>query len=250
LTIETNSVVLDESSTTRPQDLPPGAYVILTVSDTGVGIDPAHLPRIFEPFFTTKGVGEGTGLGLATVYGIVQQSGGHILVSSTMGRGTTFEVYLPAASPNDVTTPSVDELRASPMGSGEVVLVCEDDPAVRALTVEFLRQLGYTVLGASHPGEALALCENHTGRIDLLLTDVILPEMNGRELFRFLQRSGRDSAVLYMSGYTDSGIVHDGILQEGTALVRKPFVLDELARAVRKSLHGAHARRMGVGRES
>jgi signal transduction histidine kinase/CheY-like chemotaxis protein len=236
LTIETNAVVLADSGPSRPHELAPGAYVTLTVSDTGTGIDQATLPRIFEPFFTTKRIGEGTGLGLATVYGIVQQSGGHIAVSSIVGRGTTFEIYLPAAPGPDASTLSTDVIGGAPTGSGEVILVCEDEPMVRALTVQFLRHLKYTVLGASHPGEALALCESHSGRIDLLLTDVLMPEMNGRELYRFLSRTRRDTAVLYMSGYTESGIVQGGVLEADTAFLPKPFTLVQLAHAVRNVL--------------
>jgi CheY-like chemotaxis protein len=195
--------------------------------------------RIFEPFFTTKGPGKGTGLGLAMVYGIVQQSGGFIWVYSEVGRGTTFKIYLPRVTAATPAAPS-DERGAPPRGS-ETILLVEDEAQVRALASLVLEGCGYTVLAASCGDEALRLAAEHSGPIHLLLTDVVMPGMSGRELARALAAAGRPVPVLYTSGYTNDAIVHHGVLDDEFMLLQKPFTPDALARAVRRALDAATA---------
>jgi CheY-like chemotaxis protein len=190
--------------------------------------------RIFEPFFTTKEVGKGTGLGLSTVFGIVRQSGGNIWVYSELGGGTTFKVYLPLAEGEE---PEVIEfVQPVTLHGTETILLCEDQDEVRRVAQEILVRRGYHVIAAQNAGEALLSCERHPRTIHLLLTDVVMPQMNGRELAERLAKIRPDMKVLYMSGYTDNAIVHHGILDSGIAYVQKPLVPDALARRVREVL--------------
>jgi len=232
LTIETQKVELDEAYARWHPGVRPGRYVMLAVSDTGVGMDAETQARLFEPFFTTKGPGKGTGLGLATVYGIVKQSGGNIFVYSEAGRGATFKVYLPRVDePAEAIEPGPLP-GVTPRGS-ETVLLVEDEEGLRDLAREVLEGQGYTVLEARHPGEALLMSERHEGPIHLMLTDVVMPGMSGRALADRLVPTRPPMKVLYMSGYTDDAIVHHGVLEQGVAFVEKPFTP---ARKVREVL--------------
>lgn len=234
LTIETSNIHLQETLTRRHLDIPPGAYVTLSVTDTGIGMDTETQARIFEPFFTTKDQGEGTGLGLSTVYGIVQQSGGTILVYSELGHGTTFKIYLPRveASPARPSSPPVIHY---PRGS-ETILVVEDEDAVRILVCSILQKQGYTVLWASNASEALRMAEQHNEKIDLMITDVIMPVMSGSELADRLQILRPGMNVLFMSGYSDNAIADQGILKPDTAFLEKPFEPHVLTKKVRDVL--------------
>jgi signal transduction histidine kinase/ActR/RegA family two-component response regulator len=234
LTLETANVVLDETYARHHPDVQPGSYVLLAVSDTGIGMDAATRARLFEPFFTTKETGKGTGLGLSTVYGIVKQSGGHIDVYSEPGQGAAFKVYLPRAdaAPQPVEAPVEG---ASPRGS-ETVLLVEDEEGLRTLAREILELQGYTLIEASNPGEALARLEAHHGPIHLLVTDVVMPQMSGRELASRVAAARPETRILYMSGYTDDAIIRHGVLDPGTPFLQKPFAPDSLARKVRDAL--------------
>jgi CheY-like chemotaxis protein len=234
LTIETANAELDEGYAEQHVGVTPGPFVLLAVTDTGTGMDAHTREHVFEPFFTTKEKGKGTGLGLATVYGIVKQSGGSIWVYSEPGRGTTFKVYLPRVSQPAVEIPR----RAAPVvvTGSETVLVVEDEEAVCRLAERILRGAGYEVLTASSGGEALLLCERRGGEVDLLLTDVVMPQMSGPELAERLSRTNPGLRVLYMSGYTDNAIAHHGTLDPGTRLIGKPFAAAELTRKVREVL--------------
>jgi PAS domain S-box-containing protein len=219
----------------RDHQLVPGEYLVVAVSDTGVGIDPTVMPRIFEPFFTTKGPGQGTGLGLSTVYGIAKQSGGAVNVRSQMGRGTTFDIFFPAApeSRASVSTPSAG---VNALAGSETILLVEDSEPVRAITERVLRSQGYRVLTASTGPEALQVSRAHDGRIDLLLTDVVMPRMSGRELSETLLRDRPSIRTLYMSGYTDDVIIRKGLSVPGAAFLEKPFTSAALAQRVRHLL--------------
>jgi two-component system, cell cycle sensor histidine kinase and response regulator CckA len=235
LVIETADVQLDELSGLPEQVVVPGAYVVLAVTDSGTGIDAATRSRLFEPFFTTKERGKGTGLGLATVYGIVQQSGGYIRVYSEPGHGATFKVYLPRSTDEARgETEAVPLAPAAPRGA-ETVLLVEDEEGVRRLVTRILESAGYRTLVASNPAEARALFAQHPAAIDLLLTDVVMPGASGPDLFQSLAAHAPGLKVLYMSGYTEHAIARSG-LNRGLPLVHKPFTAAVLARAVRELL--------------
>jgi PAS domain S-box-containing protein len=234
LLIETMNTDLTGEYAELHQPVVPGSYVMVAVSDTGIGMDADTLTRIFEPFFTTKEKGRGTGLGLSTVYGIVKQSGGYIWVYSEPGRGTTFKVYLPRV---DAPARPVGQPRGTRALAGtETILLAEDDEMLRPLSKVLLRKLGYTVLEAPNGEEALAAAERHHGPIHLLVADVVMPGASGRELARRLAESRPDTKVLYVSGYTDDAIVRHGMLEPGLNFLQKPFTPDALARKVREVL--------------
>jgi NO-binding membrane sensor protein with MHYT domain/CheY-like chemotaxis protein len=241
LTIETQNVTLQPGSTSQHIGAPAGDYVMIAFTDTGVGMDPATQDRIFEPFFTTKALGKGTGLGLATVYGIVRQSGGSISVYSEPNRGTTFKVYLPRV-PESVPAASESVGPAASTSGTETVLVVEDEEAVRQLAARTLFVRGYTPLVANTGEEALRLSEQHAGPIHLLLTDVVLPRMSGSRLAESLLAARPEIRVLYMSGFAENAIVHNGVLQPGTDFIQKPFTPHVLAVKLREVLAGASAR--------
>jgi CheY-like chemotaxis protein len=236
LTLETTNVLLDEESVGRHPELKPGAYVLLAVTDTGAGMSAEVKARVFEPFFTTKGVGEGTGLGLSTCYGIVKQSGGHLSVYSEPGRGTTFKIYLPQVEP-DAKIP-LQRLDSPDLPRGtETILLVEDDPALREMAATLLRRLGYTVLAAANGLEALSLKQQRgTGHVDLLFTDVVMPHMSGRELADRVRALYPQTRILFTSAYTENAIVHQGVLDKGVALLQKPFTPGALARRLREVL--------------
>ena len=235
LVLETADAVVDERAARRAHDLAPGRYVVLSVTDSGHGMDAATRAQIFEPFFTTKEVGKGTGLGLATVYGIVRQSGGFIEVESDPGRGASFKVYLPRVE-ESVAIPEPAKVSGPRPQGTETVLLVEDDESLRTLAREILTVQGYAVLEAASPGEALRIHEAHAGRINLLLTDVVMPEMNGRQLADRLADARPDMAVLFMSGYTGT-VLGQGHAGEFTGhLLQKPFTPDGLSRRVREIL--------------
>ena len=232
LTIRTANVDVAESG-----ELATGRYVLVEVSDTGIGMDAPTLARAFEPFFTTKERGKGTGLGLASAYGIVRQSGGQITVSSTPGAGTTFRIHLPRVDAPVDTARATSPVTAPAAGT-ETVLVAEDEQIVRVLIRKVLEQAGYTVLLAGGGAEALQVAERHAGPIHLLVTDVVMPGMSGRELARRVVERWPATKVLYMSGYADDAVERHGVLDPGTAFMQKPFTPSALARRVRDVLGG------------
>jgi CheY-like chemotaxis protein len=213
----------------------PGSYVLLTVSDTGIGMDAETQAHIFEPFFTTKAKDKGTGLGLATVYGIVKQSGGYIWVSSERGRGSTFKIYLPKVEEAGESV-HFPEVSGHPVGASETILLVEDEKEVRALSAKILQRIGYKVLESTSPEDALQISERHTEPIHLLLTDVVLPRMSGRKIAELLAPLRPGMKVLYMSGYTDDTVVRSSLLEGGTVFLQKPFTPATLVRKVREVL--------------
>lgn len=228
VTIETGKAVFDESYCTGHPGFVPGDYTLLSVSDDGCGMDKETLDKLFEPFFTTKSTGKGTGLGLATVYGIVKQNDGFINVYSEPEYGTTFKIYLPRHMGKSERTQKDEPAATSPPGN-ETILVAEDEPTILELTAAMLQHLGYTVLQANTPGEAIRIAEEYTGKIHLLLTDVVMPEMNGRVLAQKILSLYPDIKRLFMSGYTANTIAHHGVLDEEVHFIQKPFSLNELA---------------------
>ena len=236
ITIRTGRAFLDEASCAATPETEPGDYVVLAVADNGCGMEADLLEKIYEPFFTTKSL-FGTGLGLATVYGIVKQNAGAIEVDSEPGKGTTFSIYLPVSAPGAVR--HQDETPEPPQpGQGEILLLVEDDPGILFLGRTMLEQLGYRALTASSPEEAVLLVEHHHGRIDLLITDVIMPGMNGKELAARLVALHPELKILFMSGYTADVIAQHGVLDEGVGFLQKPFSIKELSDRVRAALEG------------
>ena len=240
LTIETARVDIDEAYASTHLSVQAGPYVMLAVSDTGSGIDAETRKRIFEPFFTTKEQGKGTGLGLSTVYGIVKQSGGHIWLYSELDQGTVFKVYLPAAVDMEAEATTAPARRALPHGT-ETILIVEDEPQIRNLAIDCLKLCGYEVLSSSNGIEALQLVERLQCRIDLVLTDVIMPKMSGRELSERIHAIQPSAKVLFMSGYTNDAVVNHGILDGATWFMQKPFTLESLVRRVREVLDSDEA---------
>lgn len=236
LTIETANVELDEQYAQQHMSVASGEYVMLAVSDSGVGMTPEVQARLFEPFFTTKAPGQGTGLGLATCYGIVKQHGGQIWVYSEVGHGTTVKVYLPRSTEVEESRMSAEP--AATRGGAETVLLVEDDSGVRVLAARVLRQLGYTVLEAKDGGEALRVAAAHEGRVDLLLTDVVMPQLSGSELAAQLLGQDPELKIIYTSGYTEDRVVQDSWAEVGVAFLSKPFSGVELAQIVRTTLDG------------
>ena len=235
LTIETADVVLDENYVRTHMGVQPGEFVMIAVSDTGHGMDAETRRRIFEPFFTTKDSGKGTGLGLATVYGMIKQTGGDIWVYSEPGQGTTFKLYFPRVAEAVPEQDSAGQSHPKRSG-GETILVVEDEQSVRDLTVRILQQLGYTLLTAGTGVEALEISESHTGPIDLLLTDVVMPNMSGRQLADRLKLTRPQTKVLFLSGYTENTVVHRGVLDPGVDFLPKPFSREDLSRKLREIL--------------
>jgi CheY-like chemotaxis protein len=234
LTIQTEKIVVDENHHRGPTFIRPGHYVMLSVSDTGMGMDKETQSRIFEPFFTTKEKGKGTGLGLSTVYGIVKQSGGYVMVQSEEGRGATFQIYLPrdagVAEKHSLPVPH------AALGGSETVLLVEDEESVRQLVRETLAAKGYEVMEAENGEDGVAIAARHKGKIDLVITDVVMPGMGGRELVKQLAQTRPETKVLYLSGYTEDAIVSEGTIESGAAFLQKPFTLQNLSRKVREVL--------------
>jgi two-component system cell cycle sensor histidine kinase/response regulator CckA len=235
LTIETANVMVRPGESA---ELPPGLYALVTVGDTGIGMSKSVMEHVFEPFFTTKQSGQGSGLGLATVFGIVKQSGGHIIIDSEPSQGSTFRVYFPSTAerPGRTAVPTPPTLA---IGGVETILLVEDEPAVRTFLARALRQQGYQVLDASNGGEALLIAEQHDGDIHLLLTDVIMPRVSGKQLAERLRRVRAELRILYMSGYAEDIIAPHGVLEDGTAFIEKPLTAEALGRKIRQVLEAA-----------
>ena len=233
--METQPAHLDDAYAAGNPEARPGDYVLIAVTDTGIGMDKETLAHIFEPFFTTKEQGRGTGLGLATVYGIVEQSKGHIAVVSEVGVGTTFKVYLPAVS----TAASVTSTQKTPgalMGTGTILLV-EDEAALRLLTAAALRAFGYTVIEAENGADAIVLAEAHSGQIDIVVADVVMPQMGGPEFVSKLRAKRKDFAVIFISGYSQTSSFAHPEVGSGTVLLNKPFSVQTLAARIQELLH-------------
>ena len=235
ISIETSNAQIDETYAKTHMGVKPGEFVMIAVSDTGHGMDSATRQNIFEPFFTTKQRGKGTGLGLATVYGMVKQSGGDIWVYSEPGQGTTFKLYFPRVA--EPVSPGLTEDPEHPRPDGnETVMLVEDETQVRDLEARMLRQLGYTVLAAASGAEAMDISRAHPGKISLLVTDVVMPNMSGKQVADALLSSRPGLKVLYLSGYTEDIVVHHGVLDSGVDFLTKPFSREALARKIREIL--------------
>ena len=234
LTIETENVPLDETYAKTHMGVTPGEFVMIAVSDTGIGMDAETRRRIFEPFFTIKEKGKGTGLGLATVYGIVKQTGGDIWVYSEPNRGTTFKLYFPRVQ--DAVSEGADGEDEEAQHSSGTILLVEDEQAVRDLTVKMLQRLGYRVLVAAGGAEAIEISAAHSGPLALLLTDVVMPNMSGRQLADALVATRPEMKVLYLSGYTENTVVHHGVLDSGVEFLPKPFSREVLSKKIRQVL--------------
>jgi len=236
LTVETGNVELDESYAKSHMGVTPGEFVMIAVSDTGVGMDAATKRRIFEPFFTTKEKGKGTGLGLATVYGIVKQTGGDIWVYSEPGQGTTFKLYFPRVHSTTGESPEDGASSEDESGPSATLLLVEDEQSVRDLTVKMLQRLGYRVLVAAGGAEAIEISRSYAGTIALLVTDVVMPGMSGRQVADALQAARPELKVLYLSGYTEDTVVHHGVLDAGVEFLPKPFSREALGKKIRSVL--------------
>ncbi|MHB1462264.1 MAG: PAS domain S-box protein [Armatimonadota bacterium] len=236
ITIQTSTITIDPADVNPHMELAAGDYVRLTVSDTGCGMDKETQAKIFEPFYTTKGVGEGTGLGLATVYGAVKQNNGYIHVYSEPGEGTTFNIYLPRHIP--ITQQAETTRLASPAAPGhETILLVEDEPSILRMVTTMITRSGYNVISASTPGEAIRMADQHAGTIDLLLTDVVMPEMNGRDLAKNLLTRYPGMKRLFMSGYTADVIADQGRVDDGVHFIQKPFTLKDINTKIRQAIH-------------
>jgi nitrogen-specific signal transduction histidine kinase/ActR/RegA family two-component response regulator len=235
LTIEVANWEMKQGGS-EPADVPPGHYVTLTVSDTGAGMSPDIQSRAFDPFFTTKDIGKGTGLGLSTVYGIVKESGGSILLDSERGEGTTFRIYLPRAKEEIIERAAASRVPDESLRGSETIFLVEDQSELRHLIHRFLQGLGYNALVAGLPEEAIEIAQQFTGKIDLLLTDVVMPGMNGRALAQQLRPLYANMRVLYMSGFADETLEQD-VLDTNDAFMAKPFLLRELATKIRELFH-------------
>jgi len=236
LTISTKSTIVDGTSMPDRPDMVAGRYVVLSVSDTGCGIDSDTRTHIFEPFFTTKSLGRGTGLGLATVYGIVSQNGGFISVESTLAQGTMFSIYMPEALPTAESRPAHAEAIARPTGGTETILLAEDEETVRSLMRAALEQQGYTVLAAPNGADALRPFDEGPGCVDMLVTDIVMPHMGGRELHAELTSRQADLKVLFLSGYANELVASQLVTGPRVAFLQKPFTLDLLTRTIRQML--------------
>jgi two-component system cell cycle sensor histidine kinase/response regulator CckA len=235
LTIETDNVLLDATYSRQHTETTPGHYILMAISDNGTGMDKKIMDQIFEPFFTTKGKGKGTGLGLSTVYGIVRQSGGNIWVYSEAGKGTTFKIYLPAI-PGSALDKKPEITEGKPLQGSETILVVEDEKSVRTLVETTLRRYNYSVLTATDGVDALEQARSYNRSINLILTDVVMPSMSGRELIEHFTELHPESKICFMSGYTDNAIVHHGVLDAGVNFIQKPFLPTQLARKIREIL--------------
>jgi two-component system cell cycle sensor histidine kinase/response regulator CckA len=235
LTIKTSNVYLNEEYAARHVPTQPGSYVMLAFRDTGMGMDDETQQHIFEPFFTTKEVGKGTGLGLATVYGIVKQSGGYIWVDSDLGKGTIFRIYLPRIDEKVLSSEENGAPERIPKGN-ETILLVEDEETVRNLSRQILEACGYKVIEADNGRDALSICLQQDCKIDLLITDVVMPKMSGRQLVERLARLRPEITVLYMSGYTDDAVVRQGAIETDSNFIQKPFTFNTLTDKVRELL--------------
>jgi CheY-like chemotaxis protein len=236
LTIATSVAELEQSALTQPPETKAGTYVTLHVKDTGTGMDDATLARIFEPFFTTKAPGKGAGLGLATVYGVVQQSGGFVQVTSAPGEGTAFKVFLPQLSGTGAVAMASTSSELPGLEGTETILLVEDEDAIRTLARRILARLGYTVIEARHGGEALTVAADYEGPFHLVVSDAKMPQMSGPDLTRALRVLRAELPVLLVSGCSDDDLVRSGTLDERTSFLHKPFAAEQLARAVREAL--------------
>ena len=239
ITIKTENITFDDAYCSAHLGFTSGEYVMLAVSDNGCGMDEKTLPHIFEPFFTTKEIGRGTGLGLSTVYGIVKQNNGFINVYSEPDKGTTLKIYLPRVV-GEAIEPSAENAAEMPKGRGETVLLVDDEPMILNVSREMLEQLGYVVLIASTPSEAIRMAMEYAGKIHLLITDVVMPESTGRDLAKNVVSFYPKIRLLFMSGYTSNVIARHGVLDEGVNFVQKPFSIQVLATKVRESLDQEH----------
>lgn len=250
ITIESTIAEIDSTYAMMHIGIQPGRYVTLAVSDNGVGMDTETKKHIFEPFFTTKEQGKGTGLGLSTVYGIIKQSGGNIWAYSEPGQGTTFKIYLPQVACTGSVERHFDDAEARVAGGTETILLVEDEPQIREMASEFLSENGYQVLVASSGIEALTILNELSGPVHLILTDVIMPRMNGRELTECIASLRPETKVLYMSGYTNDAVVRHGVLDSGTSFIQKPFSPDALGRKVREVLDGQLQKELDISYRS
>jgi len=240
LTIETKNVSLEQEYAQTHYEVQPGPYVMMAVSDDGCGMDKKTQSHIFEPFFTTKEQGKGTGLGLATVYGIVKQSQGHIWVYSEVGKGTVFKIYFPRiGAPVDIE--DAEKIAPDSLRGSETILVVEDEKAVLHTVCRSLREYGYTILEAGAGLEALEICEKNKDKIRLIISDVIMPEMNGRELSDRIEPLYPNIKFIFMSGYTENAIVHHGMLDEGIIFLQKPFTTINLLQKIREVLDASES---------